>query len=117
MAKIDSCDVTVFSEEKVERATAFIHNGQSQAFLSLLHKVSDSRRSAIILALISEETLCVCDIANILNMSMASTSHHLRLMHKEGILGRVKEGKFMNYYLQDQEIKAFFQAQLGLVAQ
>ena len=61
----------------------------------------------IILSLIKEDELCVCDISVILKMSVASTSHHLRLLYKMMYLIFIK-GKMAYYFIKDDEIREFF---------
>ena len=39
----------------------------------------------IILALIKEKELCVCDLSITLGLSIASTSHHLRALYKRDV--------------------------------
>ena len=41
----------------------------------------------IILALIKEKELCVCDLSITLGLSIASTSHHLRALYKRDVFG------------------------------
>ncbi|KAA3422877.1 helix-turn-helix transcriptional regulator, partial [Streptococcus pneumoniae] len=48
--------------------------------------------------------LCVCDISLILKMSVASTSHHLRLLYKNDVLDFYKKGKMAYYFIKDDEI-------------
>ena len=43
------------------------------------------RISKIILALIKEKELCVCDLSITLGLSIASTSHHLRALYKRDV--------------------------------
>ena len=62
----------------------------------------------IILSLIKEDELCVCDISLILKMSVASTSHHLRLLYKNDVLDFYKKGKMAYYFIKDDEIREFF---------
>ncbi|RIN76183.1 helix-turn-helix domain-containing protein, partial [Mammaliicoccus sciuri] len=55
-----------------------------------------------------ENELCVCDISLILNMSVASTSHHLRVLYKNDVLDFRKDGKMAYYFIKDTEIRDFF---------
>lgn len=50
-------------------------------------------------------TNCVCDIANIIGVTVANTSHHLRTLHKQGIVKFRKEGKLAFYSLDDEHIR------------
>ena len=63
----------------------------------------DTTRIKILYAL-RESELCVCDIANIVGITVANTSHHLRIMYKQGIVKYRKEGKLAFYSLDDNHI-------------
>ncbi|WP_256089632.1 helix-turn-helix domain-containing protein, partial [Staphylococcus aureus] len=43
-----------------------------------------------------------------LKMSVASTSHHLRLLYKNEVLDFYKDGKMAYYFIKDAEIREFF---------
>ena len=47
----------------------------------------------IILALIKEKELCVCDLSITLGLSIASTSHHLRALYKRDVWIFTRMGK------------------------
>lgn len=71
----------------------------------MLKAIADVNRAKITYSLCLEEELCVCDIANILGVTVANASHHLRTLYKEGIVTFRKEGKLAFYSLEDQHIK------------
>lgn len=48
--------------------------------------------------------MCVCDIANILGVTIANASHHLRTLYKQGVVNFRKEGKLALYSLDDEHI-------------
>ena len=52
-----------------------------------------------------EGELCVCDVANIIESSTATASHHLRLLKNLGIAKYRKEGKLVYYSLDDEHVK------------
>lgn len=47
----------------------------------------------------------MCDVANIIGATVATTSHHLRTLHKQGIVKYRKEGKLAFYSLDDEHIR------------
>ena len=53
-------------------------------------------RAKITYALCQEDELCVCDIANILGVTVANASHHLRTLYKQRIVNYRKEGKLLD---------------------
>lgn len=71
----------------------------------MLKAIADENRAKIVYALCQEEELCVCDLANIIGATVATTSHHLRTLHKQGVVRFRKEGKLAFYTLDAQHIK------------
>ncbi|WP_210135839.1 ArsR family transcriptional regulator, partial [Staphylococcus sp. GDX8P80P] len=72
------CDVICVHEEKVNYALRFLNEEKTQRLINTLLKISDENKLKIILALIKEKELCVCDLSITLGLSIASTSYHLR---------------------------------------
>lgn len=66
---------------------------------------SDKNRVKIGFLLLKHQELCVHDIAKILDISIANTSHHLRLMKNLGITKTNKQGTTVLYSLKDDHIK------------
>ncbi|MBT2664492.1 helix-turn-helix transcriptional regulator [Bacillus sp. ISL-4] len=101
----DICDVHLHDEVKVNR----IQEEMGQVNLSRMSKlfkvIGDENRAKIAYALCKDEELCVCDLANIIGASMATTSHHLRTLYKHAIVKYRKEGKLAFYSLDDHHIK------------
>ena len=64
----------------------------------------DSTRIKIIWALF-EADMCVCDIANLLNMSQSAISHQLRVLKNSRLVRYKKSGKTVYYSLNDDHIK------------
>ena len=79
---------------------------KTQRLINTLLKISDENKLKIILALIKEKELCVCDLSITLGLSIASTSHHLRALYKRDVLDFYKDGKMAYYYIKDIEMKS-----------
>ncbi|GAA0301855.1 DNA-binding transcriptional ArsR family regulator [Gracilibacillus halotolerans] len=105
MSKKDTCDVFCYDEEKVNRIRNDIEQTNITAAAKLLKAIADENRAKITYALCQEQELCVCDIANIIGVSVANASHHLRTLHKEGLVSFRKEGKLAFYSLSNSHIK------------
>lgn len=71
----------------------------------LLKAIADVNRAKITYSLCKEEELCVCDIANILGVTVANASHHLRTLYKEGIVTFRKRRETRVLFTEDQHIK------------
>ncbi|MES3702636.1 metalloregulator ArsR/SmtB family transcription factor [Staphylococcus arlettae] len=100
------CDVICVHEAKVDSAVSFLKEENSQHLIDTLLKISDENKLKIILALIKEQKLCVCDLSIALGLSMATTSHHLRILYKRDVLNFYKDGKMAYYYIKDREMKS-----------
>ncbi|HDG6046300.1 TPA: helix-turn-helix transcriptional regulator [Staphylococcus aureus] len=107
MSYENTCDVICVHEDKVNNALSFLEDDKSKKLLNILEKICDEKKLKIILSLIKEDELCVCDISLILKMSVASTSHHLRLLYKNEVLDFYKDGKMAYYFIKDDEIRGF----------
>jgi len=80
--------------------------------LSELFKVlGDLTRIKVIYALFKKE-LCVCDIAEILQMTQSSISHQLRILRSFRLVKYRKEGKVVYYSLDDDHISEIFNSGL-----
>ncbi|WP_097026633.1 ArsR/SmtB family transcription factor [Clostridium peptidivorans] len=80
--------------------------------LAELFKVlGDYTRIKIIYALLKKE-LCVCDIAELLDMSQSSISHQLRTLKAARLVKFRKEGKVVYYSLDDEHIEHILNASL-----
>jgi len=74
------------------------------AGLSELFKVLGDETRTRILYLLSLQELCVCDIADVLEMSLPAVSHHLRLLRAHRLVKYRREGKQVYYSLDDDHI-------------
>lgn len=73
--------------------------GLSELFAAL----ADEARTKI-LYLLSFAELCVCDLAEILQLSLPAVSHHLRLLKVMRLVKYRREGKMVYYSLADGHI-------------
>jgi len=104
----DLCEVSVIHVEKVTSLKDRLLPGQMVQGLAELFKVmGDPTRAKIIYAL-SEEELCVCDLAAVLGMSVSAVSHHLRLLRNLRLVKFRKEGRMVYYTLDDQHVISIF---------
>lgn len=105
MSKKDSCEVYCYDEEKVNRIQGEIEKEDISSVAQLFKALADENRAKISYALCQDDELCVCDVANIIGSSVATASHHLRTLHKQGIVKYRKEGKLAFYSLDDEHVK------------
>ncbi len=65
--------------------------------------LADPSRTKILFAL-SQEELCVCDLAGLLGLSVSTVSHHLRLLRTARLVRHRKDGRMIYYRLADDHI-------------
>ena len=65
----------------------------------LMRTVGDESRLKILCVIFNDKKICVSDIAEELNMSVAIVSHHLQVMAKEDLVVARREGKRICYEL------------------
>nr|MBO2482713.1 transcriptional regulator [Bacillaceae bacterium] len=105
MSKKGTCEIYCYDEEKVNRIQGELQKEDISSVVQLFKALADENRAKIVYSLCQDEELCVCDIANIIGASVATTSHHLRILYKQGIVKYRKEGKLAFYSLDDDHIK------------
>lgn len=74
------------------------------AGLSELFKVLGDETRTKIVYLLAHRELCVCDLAQVLDMSLPAVSHHLRLLKVLRLVKYRREGKMVYYSLDDEHI-------------
>ncbi|GED20985.1 ArsR/SmtB family transcription factor [Kurthia gibsonii] len=105
MIKKDTCEIYYYDEEKVNRIQGNLQTVDISSVAQMLKAIADENRAKITYALCQDDELCVCDIANIIGVTVANASHHLRTLHKQGIVKFRKEGKLAFYSLDDEHIR------------
>ena len=74
--------------------------------------LADETRVKIIYAMLLEPDLCVCDIAQITDLTVSAASHHLRLLKAMGLARSRKEGKLVRYSIHDEHVKIILEKAL-----
>jgi ArsR family transcriptional regulator, lead/cadmium/zinc/bismuth-responsive transcriptional repressor len=100
-ATSDCCDDF---EPSLETKNALKERILEVAGLSEVFKVLSDETRTRMLYLLSIRELCVCDIAEIMEMSMPAVSHHLRLLKALRLVKYRRIGKQVHYSLGDDHI-------------
>lgn len=79
-------------------------SAETDRITQLLKLLAEPSRLKLLQVLIHEE-VCVCDLAEILEMSPSAVSHQLRLLRAAGIVKPRREGKTIWYKLIDPEVQ------------
>lgn len=100
-----SCDCNIIHKDVVTSVTNDMLSEDLFYKISDFYKIlGDSTRMKILYALDKNE-MCVCDIANVLNMTKSSISHQLGTLRRSGIVRCRKVGKEVYYMLDDDHVK------------
>lgn len=103
------CDCNIIHQESVNIALQNRPDILELERLSELFKIlGDLTRIKILWSLDNHE-MCVCDIANVLNMTKSSVSHQLAVLRSAGIVKYRKAGKEVYYTLDDEHIKKLYE--------
>ena len=73
--------------------------------LAELFKVFGDTTRIRILYVLFEAEMCVCDIAQILNMTQSAISHQLRVLKQARLVRNRREGKQIYYSLADDHVR------------
>ena len=102
---VEHCEVHIVHKELVDRIGNEMPSDDELYDLAELFKVfGDSTRIKILFALFESE-MCVCDIANLLNMTKSSISHQLKVLKDDMLVKSHKVGKEVYYSLNDEHVK------------
>lgn len=99
------CDEHVTHKESLDYISANIPDEERLYDLAELFKVfGDSTRIRILFTLFEAE-VCVCDLAEVLNVSQSAVSHQLRILRQSRLVKSRREGKTVFYSLSDEHVR------------
>ena len=103
------CDCNVIHQEIVDSVLKKMASEDVLNRLAEFFKILGDTTRVKILHAIDQNEMCVCDIANVLNMSKSSISHQLGTLRRSGIVKCRKIGKEVFYMLDDEHVKQVFE--------
>ena len=102
---VEVCSFIHAHEEVVEMVRERMPEEELLYDRAELFKVfGDSTRIKILYALFESE-LCVCDIAQLLNMTQSAISHQLRVLKQSHLVKYRRDGKIILYSLADDHVR------------
>ncbi|OHD12818.1 MAG: transcriptional regulator [Spirochaetes bacterium GWC1_27_15] len=99
------CKCNVIHKEVIEKVKPNIPEEKKLEKLETFFKVFGDKTRLKILFALSIQEMCVCDIANLLDMGQSAISHQLRLLKQTNLVKYRKEGKIVYYSLDDSHIE------------
>ena len=102
---VEHCEACQIHEDVVKAVTDHMPDEDQLYDLAEVFKVfGDSTRIKILYVLFEAE-LCVCDIAQLLNMTQSAISHQLRILKQNRLVNNRRDGKSVFYSLADGHVK------------
>ena len=103
------CEEENIHEDLLEKVRGAMPDECELLEVAELFKVfGDSTRSKIVSALFVSP-LCVCDIAEVLQMTTSAVSHQLRILRQANLVKYKKTGKEIIYSLDDEHVYKIFE--------
>ena len=102
---VEHCDEVHSHKEIVLKTHKQMPSEDELYDLAELFKVfGDSTRIKILFALFEQE-MCVCEIADTLEMTQSAISHQLKILKQSKLVGNRREGKQIIYFLADDHVR------------
>lgn len=104
--EIECCEATEVHEDLLHIVNEKMPEEEKLYDLAELFKIfGDSTRIRILFVLFEAE-VCVCDLAEALNMTQSAVSHQLRILKQNKLVKNRREGKSIFYSLADDHVRA-----------
>lgn len=107
------CDCNVIHENKVKESKKNMIKLRTIEDMSNFFKILGEPTRIKILNTLDNNEMCVCDIANVLNMTKSTISHQLNILRINNIVKYKKVGKEVYYILDDEHVKKVFEIALS----
>ncbi len=82
---------------------------------SLFSALGDFTRLRVLELVTKEQELCSCELMAALRLTQPTTSHHLGILERAGLLRSRREGKWVFYQLANPAIKLILTKSMALV--
>ena len=102
---IETCSECIIHQETVKKVLSEMPAEEQLYDLADFFKTfGDTTRIKILYVLMQSE-MCVCDIAETLNISQSAISHQLRILKQAKLVKSVRDGKSVIYSLDDSHVQ------------
>ena len=85
--------------------------------LAELFKVFGDSTRIRILVVLFEKDVCVCDLAETLNMTQSAISHQLKILKQNKLVKGRREGKSVFYSLADDHVRTIIEQGIDHIAE
>ena len=106
MHDVETCEDNCIHTDRLEKVRIGLPDEDELYDLAELFKVfGDSTRIRILYVLFQSE-LCVCDLAEALQMTQSAISHQLKILKQAKLVTGRREGKSVFYALADDHVRS-----------
>lgn len=103
---VECCESVCVHDDLLQKVTAQMPKEEELYDLAELFKVfGDSTRIRILFVLFEAE-VCVCDLAEALQMTQSAVSHQLKILKQAKLVKNRRAGKSIFYSLADDHVRA-----------
>lgn len=103
---LDACTATVVDEGRVHATQSLLISAEeSSRIAGTFALLSDPARVRVLFALLEAGETCVCDLAEMVDMSSSALSHGLRLLRTAGVVTNRRDGRMVRYRLADSHVR------------
>lgn len=100
----DRCKCRIIHNDRISQANeTALQKSEQEKLANLFKAIGDHTRLKILRAL-SQDEMCVCDLAAFLGISESAVSHQLRLLRQLYLVANRREGPVLYYRLNDHHI-------------
>ena len=101
----ECCEFIHAHEDIVNTVRSKLPSEEQLYDLADLFKVFGDTTRIRILYVLFESEMCVCDIAQLLNMEQSAISHQLRVLKQSKLVKSRRDGKTVFYSLDDEHVR------------
>jgi len=105
MNNVEVCACKEVHDDLLKKVTEEMPDEEKLYDLAELFKVFGDTTRIRILFVLFEEEVCVCDLAEALNMTQSAVSHQLKVLKQAKLVKNRREGKSIFYSLSDDHVR------------
>ena len=103
---LDACTATSVDQDRVHATRPLlVSHDESARIAGAFSLLSDPGLVRVLFALLEAGETCVCDLAEMVDMSPSALSHGLRLLRTAGVVTNRRDGRMVRYRLADSHVR------------
>ena len=114
---VECCDTVMTHECTIQKVKENMPAEDTLKELAEFYKVFGDATRIRILCVLLEAEVCVCDLAELLDMTQSAISHQLRVLKQMKLVKNRREGKTVYYSLADGHIQTIISQGMEHIAE